>query len=70
MKNSNSVKLVRRIKDVLIESGMTVNVVKEPDIDEDSLVEYEVYFDVVYNEVIFNVAISSILFAGHIDKET
>ncbi len=70
MRTSNSIKLVRRIREVLEESGMNVSLVKEPDINEDSLVEHEVFLDVVYNEVIFNVQIVSILFAGHIDKET
>ena len=69
MKNSNAVKLIRRIEEVLKESGMNVSLVKEPDIDKNSLVEHEVFLDVIYNEVIFNVQIVSILFAGHVDKE-
>ncbi len=67
--NSNSIELIRRIQEVLVESGMNVSLVKEPDIDNDSPVEHEVYLDVVYNKVIFNVHIESILFYQPVDEE-
>ena len=46
---------------------MIVTVVKEPAIDVDSAIEHSIDLDVIYDEVIFNVRIESILFAGHVE---
>ena len=67
MTRSNSVKLINKVIDQMKAGDMDVRIVKEPDIDEDSAIEHTIDLDVIYDEVIFNVRIESILFAGHIE---
>lgn len=61
---SNSVELIEAVIKAMKEAGMTVQAVKEPDINTDSAVEHTADFDVVFKQVLFNVRIESILFAG------